>query len=363
MNATRAAQEEIPMTAFTASRRSLLQGAAVGAAALATPNVARANPVEIVIGTNGGAAYRGLYNQVLRHFEQRHNAKVVPVFGSGSELLNRVIAERARPAMDAVVVFQGAWLIGRAEGVFEKVDYSKIDYIDDIYDFLRDPEGYAPFVNFGAWGICYDSATIRRPPTSFKALWDRAYDRQVMVGGVFHWQIHLAAFAHAFTGDQKQIDVAFARMKELAPRLAGFYGLSSDAQSKVQQGIGSILPWYSYTAQRVRRLGIPLAFQMPEEGAFLYPSGYYPVKGTQKLDLVQKLIGTFYDPALAPGLAREDGWIPANRKVTLDAALQREILTADEVLRCHNWDWAFINANESDWLTRWNREIRPLVRG
>lgn len=351
------------MTAFPARRRSLLQGAAFGAAVLAMPNVARANPVEIVIGTNGGAAYRGLYNQVLRHFEQRHNAKVVPVFGSGSELLNRVIAERARPAMDAVVVFQGAWLIGKAEGVFEKVDYSKIDHIDDIYDFLRDPDGYAPFVNFGAWGICYDSATVRRPPTSFKALWDRVYDRQVMVGGVFHWQIHLAAFAHAFTGDQRQVDVAFARMKELAPRLAGFYGLSSDAQSKVQQGIGSILPWYSYTAQRVRRLGIPLAFQMPEEGAFLYPSGYYPVKGTQKVDLVQKLIGTFYDPALAPGLAREDGWIPANRKVRLDAALQREILTADEVLRCHNWDWAFINANQSDWLTRWNREIRPLVRG
>jgi putative spermidine/putrescine transport system substrate-binding protein len=351
------------MQVFHTSRRSLLRATAIGSAALAVPNVARGNPVEIVIGTNGGAAYRGLYTQVLRHFEQRHNAKVVPVFGAGSELLNRVLAERARPTLDAVVVFQGAWLIGRAEGVFEKVDYSKIDHIDDVYDFLRDPDGYAPFVNFGAWGICYNAAVVRRPPTSFKALWERAYDRQVLVGGVFHWQIHLTAFAHAFTGDQKQIDVAFARMRELAPRLGGFYGLSSDAQSKVQQGIGNILPWYSYTAQRVRQLGIPLQFQMPEEGAFLYPSGYYPVKGTQKVDLVEKLIGTFYDPALAPGLAREDGWIPANRKVRLDDALQREILTVDEVLRSHNWDWEFINANQDAWLTRWNREIRPLVRG
>jgi len=351
------------MTKLPASRRGVLRGLAAAGAVAATPNIARGQPVELVIGTNGGASYRGLYTQVLRHFEQRHNVKCVPVFGSGSELLNRVLAERARPSMDVVVVFQGAWLIGKAEGVFEKVDYNRIDHIDDIHDFLKDPEGWAPFVNFGAWGICYNSAVVRRPPTSFKALWDRAFDRQVMVGGVFHWQIHLAAFAHAFTGSQAQVNVAFDRMKELAPRLAGFYGLASDAQSKVQQGIGNILPWYSYTAQRVRRLGIPLQFQMPEEGAFLYPQAYYPVKGTQKIALIEKLIGTFFDPALAPGLAQEEGWIPANKKVRLDEALQREILTVEEVQRCHNWDWALINANQEAWLTRWNREVRPLVRG
>jgi hypothetical protein len=43
--------------------------------------------------------------------------------------------------------------------------------------------------------------------------------------------------------------------------------------------------------------------------------------------------------------------------------LQREILTVEEVQRCHQWDWALINANQEAWLTRWNREIRPLVRG
>ncbi len=342
-------------------RRTLLAGLA--GAALAQPRIARGAPVELVLGANGGAAYRNLYNNVLRHFEARHNAKVVPVFGSGSELLNRVLAERNRPTMDCFVTFQGAWLVGKAEGVLEKVDYNKIPHIDDVYDFLRDPDGYAPFVNFGAWGIVYNRDTLRTPPRSFKALWDRAYDRKVMLGGIYHWQIHLAAFAFAWTGDQKRIDVAFDKVKELAPRLAGLYGLSSDTQSKFQQGIADIAPWYSYTAQRVRQLGVPVAFQMPEEGGFIYPAAYQAVKGTQKVDLVEKLIGTFYDPTLQPGLAREDGFIPSNRKTVLPAAVAAELPTIEEVLRCHHWDWELINRGEGAWLNRWNAEVRRLVRG
>lgn len=345
------------------TRRQALAGASSAIAALAAPNVARSAPVEFVLGCNGGAAYRNLYKNVLQHFEERNNVKVVPVFGGGSDLFNRVLAERNQPTMDAVVTFQGAWLVGKSEGLFEKLDYAKIPHIDDVYEFLRDPDGYAPFVNFGAWGIVYNKDAVPKPPTSFKAMWDPAFNGKIMLGGVYHWQIHLAAFAYAWAGDQSKIDVAFDKVKELAPRLAGLYGLSSDTQSKLQQGVADIAPWYSYNAQRVRQLGVPVAFQMPEEGGFIYPAAYQAVKGTKKLDLVEKLIGSFYDPALQPGLAREDGFIPSNRKTVLDADVRAQLPTIEEVQRCHNWDWALINREQDAWLTRWNAEVRPLVRG
>lgn len=342
-------------------RRAILSAAAAGL--LAAPRIARAAPVEFVLGCNGGASYRNLYKNVLQHFERRHNAKVIPVFGGANELLNRALAERGKPTMDCFVTFQGGWLVGKTEGLIEKVDYNKIPHIGDIYDFLRDEDGYAPFVNFGAWGIVYNSDTTPKPPTSFKALWDKQYDKKVMFGGVYHWQIHLAAFAQAWAGDQTKIDVAFEKVKEIAPRLGALYGLSSDTQSKFQQGIADMATWYSYTAQRVRQLGIPVKFQMPEEGGFIYPSAYQAVKGSQKIDLVEKLIGTFYDPELQPGLAQEDGFIPSNTKTRLDATLAKELPTIEEVRTCRNWDWALINRDQDAWLTRWNTEVRPLVRG
>ena len=342
------------------TRRAVLSGAA---ATLAMPNIARAAPVEFVLGCNGGAAYKNLYTNVLQTFEQQNNAKVVPVFGGASELINRAIAEKGRPSMDCLVTFQGTWLIGDQEGVLEKVDPNRIPHIDDVFDFLKDPALPAPFVNFGAWGIVYNKDTTPKPPTSFKALWDPAYDHKVMIGGPYHWQIHLTAFAQAWAGDQTKIDVAFTKLKELAPRLAALYGLSSDTQSKFQQGVADIATWYSYNAQRVRQLGVPVAFQMPEEGGFIYPSAYCAVKGSTKLDLVEKLIGTFYDPAVQPTMAKEDGFIPSNKKTVLDAAIRKELPSFEEVRSCHNWDWALINRDQDDWLTRWNKEIRPLVRG
>lgn len=351
------------MGKFYLNRRAFVMSAGVAATSLAMPNIARSDPRKFVIGTNGGVAYENFYKAILQHFEAKHNVQVVPVFGGGSELMNQVLAERNNPTMDCVVTFQGTWLVGKREGLFEKVDYNNIDHIDDVPEVLYDPDGYAPYVNLGAWGIVYDESVTKTPPLSFKSLWDDEYAGQIMIGGINHWQIHLAAFAHAWTGDQKKIDVAFDKVKELAPRLAGFYGLSSDAQSKFQQGLASLATWYSYTAHRVAHLGIPLKFQFPEEGAFLYPQAYHAIKGSVNVDLLEKMIGMIYDPELAVPYARTDGYAPCSRKAVLPDDLKGIILSFDEILKSNHWDWEFVNSNQGDWLTRWNAEVRPLVGG
>jgi putative spermidine/putrescine transport system substrate-binding protein len=344
------------------ARRRLL-AAASGAFALSRVNIARAEPIELVVGTNGGEEYAAMYQAVYQRFEKKHNVKIVPVFGSNAVLLNRAIAEQNNPSMDATITYQGGWLIGEAEGVFEKIDSATIPRIDEVYDFLKDPNGYAPFVTFGAWGIVYNSDEVKRPPTSYKDLWKPEYRGQLMIGGIDHWQLHLAAFSQAWAGRQTDIETAFQKAKELAPNVAAFYGMSSDAQSKFEQSIGTVATWYSYTAQRLRNKGIPLQFQPPDEGAFLFPGAFQAIKGTKKLDLVIELIGAFYEPEACIDAARLNGYIPPNRNVRLDAELQKQILTVDQVQKAHSWDWPFINANQNAWLTRWNAEVRPLIHG
>lgn len=345
------------------SRRRLLQVTAAGAAVtIAMPNIARSAPRDLVIGVNGGRDYEAMYNAVYAKFEKDNNVRIVPSFGDSSTLLNKVIAEKNAPTMDMVVTYQGGWLIGKAEGVFEKVDYKAIPYIDEIYPFLIDPEGYAPFANMAAWGLVYNRDAVKKPPASIKDLWKPEYAKQFMIGGIYHWQLHLTAAAQAFSGNQNDIDTAFAKFKEVVPQCPGFYGLTSDAQSKFQQGIGDIALWFSFAAQRLRQAGMPLVFRPPEEGAFIYPICYQAVRGTKNLDLVQKLIGAIYEPDACVALARENGFIPANRKVKLDPELQKEIMTYDDVMAANKWDWDFINKNNNAWLNRWNAEVRPLLK-
>ena len=58
-------------------------------APLARAAVASAAPTEIVLGTNGGEEYKVMYESAYRAFEQKYNAKIVPVFADGLTLMNR----------------------------------------------------------------------------------------------------------------------------------------------------------------------------------------------------------------------------------------------------------------------------------
>jgi spermidine/putrescine-binding protein len=116
---------------FILGRRGLIAAAAVSP--LARPSIARAEPVSLVLGTNGGEEYKVMYEAVYSGFEKKYNAKIVPVYGDSATLLNKVLAERANPSMDAVITYQGGWDIGKAEGVFEKVDFSAIPNSDKVY--------------------------------------------------------------------------------------------------------------------------------------------------------------------------------------------------------------------------------------
>jgi|GEM_PF-3440299 len=347
----------------TLTRRSFLTTTTTGVATLAAPSIARAQPTDLIIGVNGGSDYEAMYKAVYRPFEQKYNVRIVPVFGDYATLLNRVFAERNRPTLDMVLTFQGTWDVGKREGLFEKVNYANIPHVNEIYPFLHDKDGYAPFCILTAWGLVYNEFAGKGvAPTSLKDLWLPRFANQVMLGGIYHYSIHLPAFAYAWTGNQADIDTAFKKITELMPSVSAFYGLSSDAQSKFQEGVGSVAPWFANAAQRVRNLGVPLRFRAPEEGAFLYVGGLQAVKGTKKLDLVEKLIGQFYDPEGAVDQAKLNGYIPCNQSVKLDADLSAQLLTEEQIKISQLWDWDLINSNQEAWLKRWNAEIRPLLR-
>ena len=43
--------------------------------------------------------------------------------------------------------------------------------------------------------------------------------------------------------------------------------------------------------------------------------------------------------------------------------LASQMLTYDDVLHCHTWDWSLINAQQDAWLTRWNSRNPPAAAG
>ncbi len=347
------------------SRRHFMRvsaAAVTGAAVLGFPHVARSATTELVIGTNGGTWWDHWYEGVVRPFEKAHDVKAVPFKGSSFELLQKALAERSNPTMDLTVTFGETNARGRMEGLWAKVNYRNLPNVEKCYAFIRDKDGFAPPSANLTWAIVYNSEKVKEPPKSFKQFADPKYKGQVMMGGTIHQAMILLSFAQAWAGDQHNIDAGFAAVKQVMPNVSAFFGLTSDAQSKFQQGLGNVACWFAETTGRLRDMGVPLRYQIPAEGAWLYPCTYHPIVGTKKLDLCEKFINYTLGEDAQVAMAKLERFTPFNRSAQVPPEIAKELLTVEQMQKMNLFDWQFVGKSMDGWFDRWNREITPLLK-
>ena len=347
------------------SRRKFLKigaAAVAGSGILGFPFVARPAVTELVLGTNGGIWYDRWYEGVVQHFEKAYGVKVIPFKGSSFELLQKALAERRNPTMDITITFGETHARGKIEGIWAKPNYQNIPNIEKCYAFVRDKDGYSPPSATLPWAIVYNSEKVKNPPKSFKEFADPRFKGQVMMGGTIHQALILTSFAQTWVGDQHNIDAGFQALKQVMPNVSSFFGLQSDAQSKLQQGMGTVACWFATAAGRMREMGLPINCQIPVEGAWLYPCIYDPIVGTKKMELCEKFINFTLSEEAQLNLAKLERYTPFNRMVKVPPEIAKEILTVEEMQRLNPFDWLFIGKNMDSWFDRWNREITPLLK-
>lgn len=347
----------------TISRRDVLKmAAAAGAATLAAPYVANAAATELVLGNNGGTWWDHWYEGVIKPFETAHGVKVTPFKGSSFELLQKAMAERKDPTMDLTITFGETNARGRLEGIWGKPSYDKLPNVKKCYPFVVDKDGYSPPSGNLSWALVYNSQKVKEPPKSFKDLADPRFKGQVMMGGTIHQVMILMSFAQVWSGDQHNIDAGFAAVKQVMPNVSSFFGLTSDAQSKFQQELGTVACWFAEPSGRLRDMGVPLAYRIPDDGAWLYPMTYHPVAGTKKMDLCEKFIDFTLDETSQANMAKLERFTPLNTMAKVPPEIARELLTVEQMQKLNLFDWNFASANMDSWFDRWNREITPLLK-
>jgi putative spermidine/putrescine transport system substrate-binding protein len=347
------------------TRRDFLKtgaAAVAGTAILGFPRVGRAQATELVLGTNGGTWYDHWYEGSFRHFEKAHGVKIVPFKGSSFELLQKALAERRGPTMDLTASFGETNARGRMAGLWANPNSANLPIVAQCYPFVRDKDGWAPAPANLTWSIVYNTEKVKTPPQSFKEFADPKLKGQVMMGGTIHQAMILLSFAQTWSGDQHNIDAGFAAVKQVMPNVSTFFGLTSDAQNKFQQGLGSVACWFAETTGRLRDMGVPLRYQIPTEGAWLYPHIYHPINGTKKMDLCEKFINFTLGEESQLNMAKLERFTPVNRTVKVPAEIVKEVLTVDQMQKMNQFDWQFVGKDMDGWFDRWNREITPLLK-
>src|ERR1700727_2405272 len=126
--------------------------AALCAAALSTP--AQADDKTIYIGMNGGAMEKAYTSEVLPEFEKANNVKVVVVPGTSSDILAKLLANKAKPQIHVVFLDDGVMARAVSMGVCQKLDDSPV--LKELYPFARMKDDMGAGVQLGMTGIAYN---------------------------------------------------------------------------------------------------------------------------------------------------------------------------------------------------------------
>ncbi len=302
-----------------------------------------------------------LTKEIIPGFEREAGVKVELAVGLSRDWVAKMrVAGKNNPPYD-VMIANTTWVSAlRKEGFFAKITPDKVPNLADVWPELRNKDDNGVITLVGALGIGYRTDLVANPPKRWVDLWRPEYKGKLGIYSIANsaTPMFLMLLGRLYAKDDKNMDVAFQKVKELLP--VRFTDFSGDMEKLLVAGEIHLGILDAPAASRLRKQGLPIAWVPPIEGVFMFEqdtnvSAFAPNKET-----AFKFVNYFLSAPVQEKWASAFWWTPANRKVRITGQLATEIPinTVAQIRSIHKWDWDWINAgNREKIIDRWNREI------
>lgn len=343
------------------TRRTMLRGAAAGAAALSAPAVLRAQTPELKITTWGGKWGEAMRDEILPAFEQEHGVTVV--VDSAFPYLPKLQASPTdAPIYDVLHANSNEqWRAAELGLVMEKITADQVPNIAETYPFAVSDKIAGVTIFTSAIGLGYRTDADVAPPTSWKDLVNPALDGrrggyQIPINSL--GQAHLMMLGQVYGDGLQDMDAAYAALEELKPiKLVDFTGQMEQnlLSGEIAMGVIHDSGIYRYDGE-----GQPIAFARPEEGVLALEQVLNVTPGSPVKELAFAYIDYMLRPEVQKTLAEIVWYSPANRNVELEPRYAEALLnTPEEVATLIQPDWRWYNAEKE----RIDREVMRILRG
>lgn len=207
--------------------------------------------------------------------------------------------------------------------------------------------------------IIYDKRKAKRPVTSWKDLWNPEWKGRIA------WPAFPAAqgaaallmSAKIWGGNEKNMDVAFQKVKELKP----FAAISSSQDELYQMfdtGICDIaVEFGSLSRKYAETRNSNLVIANPVEGQVAALNVACITAGAPNQKLAEEWINLHLSAPCMLGYARETYYSPTVDNVTVPDDLKPKLVAAKDAGKLVDFDWDAVIRNQRDWTNRFNREI------
>jgi putative spermidine/putrescine transport system substrate-binding protein len=344
--------------AMIGRRRFLETFAAAGVAAGLPRAAAAADPLVV-------ATFPGTWNEAHRelltpYFHKRTGADVTQTVQLATDQVAKLTAARGHPPFDVAIMDEGPLLDAIKADVLERYPVAKSPNYADLLPVFQDPWG--PKISIQVIGIGYNPKKIKTPPKSWDDLWSPAYKGRVGLTALNSTlgMAFMVDLARVKGGGESNIEPAFVALRQLLPNVGAISANLGAHATLFQQEQIDIAPYNFNFVQTLKEKGVDVAFAPLETGIPAWRTSLHVVKNAAQPELAVQYIDGHLAPEVQSAMEKPPFWIiPTNRKVPLAGEIVKQVAKSqDELSKLRYQDWAKINEGRSEWIERFNREIK-----
>ncbi|MBI1774567.1 MAG: extracellular solute-binding protein [Proteobacteria bacterium] len=322
-------------------------------AVLAGLNVAHAEE-KLVLMTWGGSWLGHIKKNIIEPFQQETGIKVeLRLQATSLEALPIFRAERDKPTIDVWTASPVSAIFAAKENLLTPIPKEAIKNAAHIPPELVHPEWIGWYRLF--WGLCYDKQRAPFELKEWKDLWDPRLKGGVALPSAVYSQAKFITLAAWLAGsDERNVDPAFALLKQLKPNAGGYYTGDPEGWRYMEAGELPVMGFCLAGAYIPRSKANPnFRFVAPKPtlasvDTFSLMKGPNQANGLKFIDfaLGKKAEEAFSQDAVV---------MPANRTAEAPPSI-KQVAPPEDNFRYV--DEAHVSTVINTWVERWNREIQ-----
>ena len=310
---------------------------------------------ELVVGVWGGVQERLVKQYCEAPLVKKYGCKVNLVLGGTPERRARAYAERGRPSFDVLYLNMFESQQAVKDGVTQAPTAAVPQYAH-LVDIAKHG-GYGVAIN--PITIIYDKRKAKKPVTSWKDLWNPEWKGRIA------WPAYPAAegaagllmSAKVWGGSEKNIDVAFSKIKALKP-FAAIPSSQDELYQMFDTGICDIAIEFGSISRKYAETRNPnLVIASPVEGQAAALNVACITMGTQNQKLAEEWINLHLSPPCMQAYADQTYYSPTVNNANIPPALASKLVSPQDAAKLVNFDWQLVMANQRAWTGRFNKEI------
>lgn len=319
---------------------------------------------QLVVCTWGGSTGAAT-KELAADFEAKYNCEIIiDEVNANSDRLTKLQSQVDSGNVEADVVYLSGPFAKQGEGldIFEKIDTSIVDNMDELYDFAQNDTGYGPMVCVGRFGIMYNADMLEEKgleaPTSYMDLFDDKYAGLVSLPAMTATAgpYVLSAIAEELGGSLEDTSAAMELYDEKKDNIKLWY--TSDIVPALTQKEVAITVYMDLMLPVLEASGLNMVWVDAAEGNFADDVYINVVKDAPNAELAQLFVKYTLEVAQQEKFIALNSEAPTNMNATMDEEHDAYMVFGqDEFDNCTFFDYDTLNELKPTLIEEWQKLV------